>query len=881
MSPTELFADNFTTQLAAPVGAGDTSITVASPAALSLQLPGQFDLVIDQDKATEEYVTASNVGTSLTWLVLRGAEGSTAVSHEAGATVAQVLTAGALERAILDAVANTQGGGVIGATGPSGSAGATGAQGPTGPVGQDGLQGSAGATGVAGSVGATGAAGSAGASGAVGASGVAGPSGATGPSGAASTVAGPTGATGAAGATGLAGATGPAGQSYTFIGPWSSTVTYAVSNVVLCTDNRTYISNVAGNLNHNPLTDTTNWSYFPIVGATGPSGSAGASGASGAAGVSGASGASGATGPSGVSGASGAAGVTGASGASGLQGSAGATGPAGGVGATGATGPAGASGATGATGSAGATGPTGPAGPSGSQGSVGATGAYGAVGATGATGATGAASTIAGPTGATGATGAAASTADVAAGNIGAAYSVPLTGLFTQVTGTLTANATITFTGLKAGYQAVLLLKQDATGNRTLNVSDGTSSSPVTIPGTAGAAFDVQVWCPDGSTLYVQPAPLKGDVGATGPAGTATDLAGGNLGSAYTVSLGGLFTQVTGTLTANCTVTITGMQAGYQAVLLLKQDSVGGHTLNVSDGTTSSVVNIPTTAGAGFDVLLWCADGSTLYVQPAPLMGSAGPAGATGATGPSGAGGVGATGATGVTGASGVQGASGVAGPSGAVGASGASGAGATGATGPVGATGASGSAAGVTGASGAAGATGATGASGAAGSAGATGATGPSGAASTIAGPTGLTGATGPSGSAGSSGTAGSAGATGPSGATGATGPSGASGSAGSAGITRDSTQVGQTFASSYSYALTALDTLITGTLTANTSMTLSGLATGARVRFWLIQDATGTRVPTVNGQTLNLSAAAQTPSMAFKIDADYDGTNLYLGSA
>jgi hypothetical protein len=98
---------------------------------------------------------------------------------------------------------------------------------------------------------------------------------------------------------------------------------------------------------------------------------------------------------------------------------------------------------------------------------------------------------------------------------------------------------------------------------------------------------------------------------------------------------------------------------------------------------------------------------------------------------------------------------------------------------------------------------------------------------------------------------------------------------------VTRSSVP-GVTFAATYALALTTSDTTITGTLTANTAITLTGLAAGTRCRFWFKQDATGGRVPSINGTAVNFSPGvlAATTGVA-KIDCDYDGANLWVGSA
>jgi hypothetical protein len=153
MSPTELFANNFSTELASPCASGDTSIQVAVAAPSALQATGEFRVLVDGGTAAAEIMVASNVGSGTVWSVARGSatgESPTPVpvAHLAGAVVLQVLTEGGLEQALANAAlagpAGPQGPtGVAGAAGTPGAAGPTGATGATGPVGPAGPSGGA------------------------------------------------------------------------------------------------------------------------------------------------------------------------------------------------------------------------------------------------------------------------------------------------------------------------------------------------------------------------------------------------------------------------------------------------------------------------------------------------------------------------------------------------------------------------------------------------------------------------------------------------------------------------------------------------------------------------------------------------------------------
>ena len=263
-------------------------------------------------------------------------------------------------------------------------------------------------------------------------------------------------------------------------------------------------------------------------------------------GATGATGLTGATGV-GIDGATGATGLTGATGI-GIDGATGSTGP---IGATGPSGgPTGATGLTGPTGSTGATGITGATG-------LGATGATGLTGATGSTGPIGATGPSGGPTGATGSTGPQGATGPAGSGSPGGsntqvqfnsngAFGGAATVLFNSTSNTLTINgistmSNVTFTAYtetfsnvgnangtltpdlntatifkyvltgnvtintlanaSAGRSAVLILQQDATGNRILTSNMAFAGGGKTLSVTANAT-DVMTVFYDGSTYY-------------------------------------------------------------------------------------------------------------------------------------------------------------------------------------------------------------------------------------------------------------------------------------------------------------------------------------------------------------------------------------------
>jgi hypothetical protein len=85
----EQFANNAQTTLAAPMGAADTSLTVASAAAFPTQ--GTFRILID----SELIIVGAASGTTFSSLT-RGAENTSGATHNQNAAVTCILTKGAL-----------------------------------------------------------------------------------------------------------------------------------------------------------------------------------------------------------------------------------------------------------------------------------------------------------------------------------------------------------------------------------------------------------------------------------------------------------------------------------------------------------------------------------------------------------------------------------------------------------------------------------------------------------------------------------------------------------------------------------------------------------------------------------------------------------------
>jgi hypothetical protein len=93
----------------------------------------------------------------------------------------------------------------------------------------------------------------------------------------------------------------------------------------------------------------------------------------------------------------------------------------------------------------------------------------------------------------------------VALGSLGATPTLALAASDVNVvaTGTLTANATLTITGLTAGAAVRLVVTQDATGGRTLSVKVGSSTLAVNVSPAPNVTTVVDAMSPDGIDLYV------------------------------------------------------------------------------------------------------------------------------------------------------------------------------------------------------------------------------------------------------------------------------------------------------------------------------------------------------------------------------------------
>jgi hypothetical protein len=102
--------------------------------------------------------------------------------------------------------------------------------------------------------------------------------------------------------------------------------------------------------------------------------------------------------------------------------------------------------------------------------------------------------------------------------------------------------------------------------------------------------------------------------GASAP----TVLAPGNLGSAYTVNFAssGANVVLVATLNANITITLASRSAGCHLEAILTQDSTGGRTVTISDGSLTQLVTVATAAGAATTIAADCDGAGNIFVTP-------------------------------------------------------------------------------------------------------------------------------------------------------------------------------------------------------------------------------------------------------------------------
>lgn len=204
----------------------------------------------------------------------------------------------------------------------------------------------------------------------------------------------------------------------------------------------------------------------------------------------------------------------------------------------------------------------------------------------------------------------------VAAGNLGVTYTLDLASdANVWLTCTLTANCTITITGRTAGARFHLLIAQDATGGRTLTISDGTTSSAVTIPTTAGATTSVSGYCPDATDIWLAPT-TSGSTGLSQAYQTVQDE-GTALTQQSTVNFIGAGVTATNNAGSSRTdVTIPGAGAAYATVQdegtpLTQRSSVNfiGPSVTATDNAGTSTTDVTIRVQAERKRVLWAPTG--------------------------------------------------------------------------------------------------------------------------------------------------------------------------------------------------------------------------------------------------------------------------------
>jgi hypothetical protein len=116
----------------------------------------------------------------------------------------------------------------------------------------------------------------------------------------------------------------------------------------------------------------------------------------------------------------------------------------------------------------------------------------------------------------------------IEAGNLGASHTLTLTHQNVLMDGTLTANHTLTIAGFVQGSKIWLWLKQDATGGRTLTITEGTTPVVVPLNTEPNSITPLQLFSSDGVTLGVVSAltaPSEAWVVAPPSGSAATDTA--------------------------------------------------------------------------------------------------------------------------------------------------------------------------------------------------------------------------------------------------------------------------------------------------------------------------------------------------------------------
>lgn len=137
---------------------------------------------------------------------------------------------------------------------------------------------------------------------------------------------------------------------------------------------------------------------------------------------------------------------------------------------------------------------------------------------------------------------------------------------------------------------------------------EGTSAQPITVGWqiantiTAKDLTDIETGITTGSAL---PSSVV----------NGTQVSGGSMGATYTfVMAKNRVTLLDGTLTANLTITVSPIVAGGVGIFKLTQDTIGGRTVTVTDGSSSVVAPIPPWTGALAQLTITSTDGTNVDV---------------------------------------------------------------------------------------------------------------------------------------------------------------------------------------------------------------------------------------------------------------------------
>lgn len=123
-----------------------------------------------------------------------------------------------------------------------------------------------------------------------------------------------------------------------------------------------------------------------------------------------------------------------------------------------------------------------------------------------------------------------------------------------------------------------------------------------TLDHTSTSSFDHSKWS------------LAG-IGGGGSGDSHTVLSSGTVAGTSSVTMSATIEKwVTLTLSVDHVCTVT-MSAGGKVRLFVSQDTTGGHTFSLSDGSNVQVIEVATAASSQTMIAIYCPDGSTLFTE--------------------------------------------------------------------------------------------------------------------------------------------------------------------------------------------------------------------------------------------------------------------------